>query len=103
MLLTVSSSLWYKRTTNLSAAAAYELYFLLQIVHSMESSSLREIAQISDIEETITGSLRLRALKARFLKYSICELSFIQSVSLFFSVLTFYVLFLLISVTRKNQ
>jgi hypothetical protein len=69
----------------------------------MESSSLREIAQISDIEETITGSLRLRALKARFLKYSICELSFIQSVSLFFSVLTFYVLFLLISVTRKNQ
>ncbi|XP_051192945.1 phosphatidylinositol/phosphatidylcholine transfer protein SFH6 [Lolium perenne] len=36
---------------------------IMKIVHSMESSSLREIAQISDIEETITGSLRLRALK----------------------------------------
>ncbi|KAM0863445.1 hypothetical protein ACQ4PT_044583 [Festuca glaucescens] len=36
---------------------------IMKIVHSMELSSLREIAQISDIEETITGSLRLRALK----------------------------------------
>lgn len=35
----------------------------MKIVHSMESSALREIAQISDIEETITGSVRLRALK----------------------------------------
>jgi hypothetical protein len=26
--------------------------------------SLREIGQVSDIEETITGSVRLRALKA---------------------------------------
>ncbi|OEL37319.1 Phosphatidylinositol/phosphatidylcholine transfer protein SFH6, partial [Dichanthelium oligosanthes] len=32
------------------------------LVHSMES--LREVGQVSDIEETITGSVRLRALKA---------------------------------------
>ncbi|CAM0944481.1 unnamed protein product [Alopecurus aequalis] len=36
---------------------------IMKIVHSMESSAWREIAQISDIEETITGSVRLRALK----------------------------------------
>ncbi|XP_037448075.1 phosphatidylinositol/phosphatidylcholine transfer protein SFH13-like isoform X2 [Triticum dicoccoides] len=36
---------------------------IMKIVHSMESSALRDIAQVSDIEETITGSVRLRALK----------------------------------------
>ncbi|PAN07952.1 hypothetical protein PAHAL_1G375600 [Panicum hallii] len=34
---------------------------IMKLVHSMES--LREIGQVSDIEETITGSVRLRALK----------------------------------------
>ncbi|KAK3158946.1 hypothetical protein QOZ80_2AG0143790 [Eleusine coracana subsp. coracana] len=34
---------------------------IMKIVHSMES--LREVGQVSDIEETITGSVRLRALK----------------------------------------
>ncbi|KAI4981620.1 hypothetical protein ZWY2020_022112 [Hordeum vulgare] len=36
---------------------------IMKIVHSMESSALRDIVQVSDIEETITGSVRLRALK----------------------------------------
>lgn len=31
----------------------------------MESSALKDIGQVSDIEEAITGSVRLRALKAR--------------------------------------
>lgn len=34
---------------------------IMKLVHSMES--LREVGQVSDIEETITGSVRLRALK----------------------------------------
>ncbi|KAG2661156.1 phosphatidylinositol/phosphatidylcholine transfer protein SFH9-like isoform X2 [Panicum virgatum] len=34
---------------------------IMKLVHSMES--LREIGQVSDIEETVTGSVRLRALK----------------------------------------
>ncbi|KAJ1280765.1 hypothetical protein BS78_04G258200 [Paspalum vaginatum] len=34
---------------------------IMKLVHSMEA--LREVGQVSDIEETITGSLRLRALK----------------------------------------
>ncbi|KAL6912216.1 hypothetical protein ACP4OV_001021 [Aristida adscensionis] len=34
---------------------------IMKIVHSMES--LREVGPVSDIEETITGSVRLRALK----------------------------------------
>ncbi|XP_062220148.1 phosphatidylinositol/phosphatidylcholine transfer protein SFH9-like isoform X2 [Phragmites australis] len=34
---------------------------IMKLVHSMESS--REVGQVSDIEETITGSVRLRALK----------------------------------------
>ncbi|KAG2653603.1 hypothetical protein PVAP13_1NG465876 [Panicum virgatum] len=34
---------------------------IMKLVHGMES--LREIGQVSDIEETITGSVRLRALK----------------------------------------
>ncbi|AQK74380.1 Phosphatidylinositol/phosphatidylcholine transfer protein SFH13 [Zea mays] len=36
-----------------------------ELVHSMES--LKEIGQVSDIEETVTGSMRLRALKASLL------------------------------------
>ena len=40
-------------------------YCIILMVHSMESSALRDIVQVSDIEETITGSVRLRALKAR--------------------------------------
>ncbi|XP_044953816.1 phosphatidylinositol/phosphatidylcholine transfer protein SFH13-like isoform X2 [Hordeum vulgare subsp. vulgare] len=36
---------------------------IMKIVHSMESSALRDIVQVSDIEETVTGSVRLRALK----------------------------------------
>ncbi|XP_035814611.1 phosphatidylinositol/phosphatidylcholine transfer protein SFH13 isoform X3 [Zea mays] len=34
---------------------------IMKLVHSMES--LKEIGQVSDIEETVTGSMRLRALK----------------------------------------
>ncbi|CAL5019294.1 unnamed protein product [Urochloa decumbens] len=34
---------------------------IMKLVHSMES--LKEIGQVSDIEDTITGSVRLRALK----------------------------------------
>ncbi|CAO2040890.1 unnamed protein product [Urochloa humidicola] len=34
---------------------------IMKLVHSMES--LKEIGQVSDIEETMTGSVRLRALK----------------------------------------
>ena len=40
-------------------------HFLLQIIHSIESSALRDLVQVSDIKETITGFLRLCALKAR--------------------------------------
>ncbi|KQK01550.1 phosphatidylinositol/phosphatidylcholine transfer protein SFH13 isoform X2 [Brachypodium distachyon] len=36
---------------------------IMKIVHSMESSALREVVQVSDMEETLTGSVRLRALK----------------------------------------
>ncbi|WVZ73894.1 hypothetical protein U9M48_022151 [Paspalum notatum var. saurae] len=35
---------------------------IMKLVHSMEA--LKEVGQVSDIEETITGSVRLRALKA---------------------------------------
>ncbi|AQK54913.1 Phosphatidylinositol/phosphatidylcholine transfer protein SFH13 [Zea mays] len=38
---------------------------IMKLVHSMEL--LKEVAHISDIEETITGSVRLRALKASLL------------------------------------
>ncbi|KAL5206941.1 hypothetical protein ABZP36_031376 [Zizania latifolia] len=36
---------------------------IMKIVHSMESSALKDIGQLSDIEEAITGSVRLRVLK----------------------------------------
>ncbi|KAG8072179.1 hypothetical protein GUJ93_ZPchr0006g43163 [Zizania palustris] len=36
---------------------------IMKVVHTMESSALKDIGQVSDIEEAITGSVRLRALK----------------------------------------
>lgn len=36
---------------------------IMKLVHCMESSALKDIGQVSDIEEAITGSVRLRALK----------------------------------------
>ncbi|KAF0935616.1 hypothetical protein E2562_035074 [Oryza meyeriana var. granulata] len=36
---------------------------IMKLVHCMESSAVKDVGQVSDIEEAITGSVRLRALK----------------------------------------
>jgi len=60
--------------------------------------SLKEVGQVSDIEETFTGSMRLRALKVSLL----ILISHVLNKPFCSPILTLDVLLFLLSVTRTN-